>query len=98
MLFTRNDNVVYDVLSCFVCHSFSAPFALCSLTRYNFDENTKGGFVGHITREHNLLHVFFMQRLRKHEAEDYTGVESSVRSVMDNVSTLTDKVNGWHAG
>ena len=67
--------------------------------RHTFDEGTRGGFEGHITREHNPLHyIFFLRRLRNHEAEDYTGVESSVRNIMDNASeTLTAKVSGgWY--
>lgn len=80
---------------------FVLPLYALSLTMYTFDEFTAEGFEDHVAVQHNPLHyIFFLHRLRKHDKEDYTGIETYVLSVLKNAKTATDKVRvqtcrGW---
>lgn len=56
---------------------------MCSIDRFAFEQRL-GGFVDHVTNEHNALHyLFYIDFLLKRNPTEYTGLESFVRSRLD---------------
>lgn len=52
---------------------------ICDFERFTFDKESEGGFVRHISKDHNLwYYVYYIVHLQSKETTDYTGIESYV--------------------
>jgi len=52
---------------------------ICDFDNQKFDKSSEGGFVRHISEDHNLwYYVYYIVHLEQKDTTDYTGIESYV--------------------
>lgn len=55
---------------------------ICNFDRFVFDKETEGGFMRHISKDHNLwFYVYYIVHLQSKDPTEFTGIESYVHGL-----------------